>query len=91
MTLDEIGCMLRAKQKQQILVLSIALSLSVSVRQAFMSFLFSVCSCFPSSLIGEGEVVFLLCDRVREGVYITLLLVDGKTFKNIRCFSRSCF
>ena len=42
-------------------------------------------------LLDEGEVVFLLCDRVHEGIYMTLLLIDDKTFKNIRCYYRSRF
>ena len=35
--------------------------------------------------------MFLLCQCVYEGVYMTRLLVDDKTFKNIRCYSRLCF
>jgi hypothetical protein len=99
MTLVKICCMPRAKQKQQILLVSVFF-----YTRLYAIFLFSVLSFFLSPplslslscsvfLLGEGEVVFLLCKCVREGVYMTRLLVDDKTFKNIRCCCRcrSCF
>lgn len=55
------------------------------------SFFFFLLIRSPSSFVVKVKSCFLLCQCVYEGVYMTRLLVDDKTFKNIRCYSRWCF
>lgn len=99
MTLVENG--LHSKNKKKILlrfrriVFYVSLSASfffffLCFIRSFLSLSFSV-SHSPSSFSVKVKSCFLLCQYIYEGVYMTRLLVDDKTFKNIRCYYRWCF
>lgn len=76
--------------KQEEILLLRRLVFYVSLSGVFFLF-HSFSRCSPSSFAVKVKSCFLLCQCVYEGIYMTRLLVDDKTFKNIRCYSRWCF